>query len=110
MLAVLFPDLRDYQQPFEVLFFWIEHVLILLVPVYVILRHPEYLLPMSWPASTPTAVVATSASAADANTVQRSPCDLLANIMVASWVLSPSSATKTLVNTVAKSFQSMASG
>lgn len=46
MLAFLFPDLRDYQQPFEVEFFWIEHILILAVPIYVILRHPEFLLPL----------------------------------------------------------------
>src|SRR5262245_30620090 len=49
------------------------------------------------PATTAIALVATSASAEAANTVQRD-CPDAARLSVASWVLSPSSARKTTAN------------
>src|SRR5690625_792577 len=58
------------------------------------------------PASTPSAEVSTSASDAAMNTTHALTSLSEANNMVASWVLSPSSATNTVANTVSMSFQS----
>jgi hypothetical protein len=58
------------------------------------------------PASTAMALVATSARAEPANTIQRERLPA-ASDRVASWVLSPSSARKTAANVDEKSFQSM---
>ena len=59
------------------------------------------------PAVTPRAADKTNAAAAAKNTTQSDFPDWAANNTVASWVLSPSSARKTVANTVEKSFRSM---
>ena len=37
-LALLFPDTTGLDQPFERLFYWIQHFLIILIPVYLLQR------------------------------------------------------------------------
>src|SRR5690606_24166033 len=57
------------------------------------------------PAATPTALDTTSAAEAPRKTLQRLPGDRPANRSVASCVLSPSSARKTVAKTTKKSFR-----
>ena len=47
MLAVIFPDLRDYAQLFELENFWIEHALVLILPIYFVVTKKYQLFPFS---------------------------------------------------------------
>lgn len=48
LLAIIFPDTRDYHQLFELEVFWIEHILLVLVPIYFMLTNRYIVLQQTW--------------------------------------------------------------